>query len=70
MQWELRRFPDQDFWQQAHTSRPLKVFWVMNQPGDPLSFVPPENRRQVFSDRYEKTVIFESDFPVGYKFHP
>lgn len=64
----LRRFPDQDFWQQAYTSRAVKIFWVMNLHLEPLAFVPEAQRRLIFSDPYEKTLIYESDFPAGYKF--
>jgi hypothetical protein len=65
---QLRRFPDEDFWQQAYTSRAVKIFWVMNLHLEPLSFVPEAQRRLIFSDQYEKTLIYESDFPAGYKF--
>jgi hypothetical protein len=65
---QLRKMPDKKFWSRAYTSRPLKVFWVLNRPSDLPELLPESNRRPVATDVYEKTYIFESDFPAGYRF--
>lgn len=63
----LRVMHDEDFWRVAYTSRPIKIFWLLNE-ADALRFVPTDNRRAVWFDPFEKTVIFESDFPADYRF--
>lgn len=69
----LRYFPRRDFWQQAYTSRPIKVFWVLDYPSASvnlswLGFVPESNLREIYFDPSEKTRILVSEFPAGYKF--
>lgn len=64
----LRRFAEEDFWQLAYTSQAVKIFWVMNLNLAPLAFVPEAKRMLVFNDPFEKTAIYVSDFPAGYKF--
>jgi hypothetical protein len=61
---ELRVFPRESYWQQAFTSRPVKMFWVLEQDTE-IDFVPTDKRQVVYSDRYERTKIVALDFPVG-----
>ncbi len=65
---QLRKMPDKKFWAKAYTTQPLKVFWVLNRPSDLPELLPENNRKPVATDSYEKTYIFESDFPAGYRF--
>lgn len=64
----MRKLPRADFWQTAYTSRPLKVFWALNDNDRLWQVIPQTNRRLVFEDRFEKTKIYESDLPSGYRF--
>lgn len=69
----LRFFPRRDFWQQAYTSEPVKVFWVLDEPSASINiswinFVPESNLREIFYDSSEKTKIYVSEFPARYKF--
>jgi hypothetical protein len=65
---ELRKLPDKTYWRNAYTSRPLKIFWVLSKPSDLPGWLAESNRRLIYTDRFEKTLIFESDFPAGHKF--
>lgn len=65
---ELRKLPDKTYWWNAYTSRPLKIFWVLSKPSDLPAWLSEANRRLVYTDHFEKTYIFESDFPAGHKF--
>jgi hypothetical protein len=64
---DVRVYPRPRFWEQAYTSKPVKIFWVVNE-GTRLNFVPSSNLRLVYTDPYEKTKILESEFPEGYRF--
>lgn len=61
----LRVFPKIDFWRQAYTSKPVKIFWVLDRDTE-LDFVSDSNQKLVFSDPYERTKILVSNFPVGH----
>jgi hypothetical protein len=63
----LKDFPDIEFWKQAHTSKPVKIFWVL-ETETPIEFIPEANLKLVHRDQIEQTKIYESDFPAGYKF--
>lgn len=63
----FRRLPRKYFWESAFTSKQIKVFWVI-EPGNQLDYVPESDKKIVYNDPLEKTRIFESDFPAGYKF--
>jgi hypothetical protein len=60
----LRPLPTPAFWRHAYTTRPVKIFWVVDV-GTPLRFLPDSNKRLIFSDPIERTEILVSDFPVG-----
>ena len=64
----MRKLPRADFWQTAYTSRPLKVFWALNDNDQLWQVIPQTNRKLVFEDKFEKTKIYESDLPSGYRF--
>jgi hypothetical protein len=64
---DLRRMPQKGFFAHAYTSRPLKVFWVL-ETSTPTDFLPGVGSRLVYSDPVEKTAIYESDLPAGYRF--
>jgi hypothetical protein len=64
---------DLNYWKSAYTSKPIKVFWVLDYPSasvtkQNLSFIPDSNLKPVYTDKFEKTLILESDFPAGYRF--
>jgi hypothetical protein len=63
----FRRLPRRVFWNSAFTSKPVRVFWVLDQDTR-FDFVPDSNLKLVYSDPYEKTRILESEFPAGYRF--
>jgi hypothetical protein len=63
----FRKFPGLTFLKEAYTSQALKVFWVVGADMK-LDLIPDSNLRPVFYDPIERTRIFESDFPAGYKF--
>jgi hypothetical protein len=60
----FRVFPHGDFWSKAYTTRPVKIFWVLNQASR-LDFVSASNQVLVFADPIERTKILVSDFPAG-----
>ncbi|HEY7912818.1 MAG TPA: hypothetical protein VIG62_12965 [Blastocatellia bacterium] len=71
---DIRRFHANDwtYWKEAYTSKPVKVFWVLDYPSasvtrDNLNIIPDSNLKAVFSDQFEKTLILESDFPAGHR---
>lgn len=64
---EMRVFPRQWFWRQAYTSRPVKVFWVVNQDTE-LNFLSDANQHVVVTDPIEKTKIIGGEFPAGFRF--
>jgi hypothetical protein len=64
---------DLNYWKSAYTSKPIKVFWVLDYPSasvtkQNLSFIPDSNLKTVYFDKFEKTLILESVFPAGYRF--
>jgi hypothetical protein len=63
----MRVFPEIDYWRHAHTSAPVKIYWVVNDDTN-LSFVPTVNQKLVFSDKLERTKILLSSFPSNYRF--
>jgi hypothetical protein len=71
---DIRRLRGNDwkYWQQAYTSKPVKVFWVLDHISksvkkENLSFIPESNLRTVYLDEFEKTLILESDFPADHR---
>jgi hypothetical protein len=68
----FKYLPSRGFWREAYTSRPVKVFWFVTDSSDRRvglnEFVPRENLKETFSDPFEKTMVFESEFPAGYRF--
>jgi hypothetical protein len=64
---DLRVFPREWYWQQAYTSRPVKVFWVVNQDTE-LNFLSRTSQHVLVSDPIEKTKIIGAEFPAGYRF--
>jgi hypothetical protein len=63
----LRVFPRIEYWREAYTSAPVKVYWVLNERTT-LSFVAPANQEVAYFDRFEQTKILESEFPAGHRF--
>jgi hypothetical protein len=63
----LLDYPGAEYLYKAHTSRPIKVFWVLSAQTQP-DFVDDDHVRLVHSDSIEKTRIYESDLPAGYTF--
>ena len=63
----MRIFPTTDYWKQAHTSTPVRVYWVLNEQTD-LNFVQPANQKLVYIDPVEQTKILVSEFPASYRF--
>jgi hypothetical protein len=71
---DIRRFHANDwtYWKEAYTSKPLKVFWVLDYPSasvtrDNLNIIPDSNLKVVYTDQFEKTLILESDFPADHR---
>ncbi|MGH9901524.1 MAG: hypothetical protein ACRD68_06875 [Pyrinomonadaceae bacterium] len=64
---DLRVFPHKIFWKLAYTSKPVKIFWIVNRETE-LDFIPPAYAQAVSSDEVEDTKIIMSDLPAGYKF--
>lgn len=60
----FRPLPNPVFWNSAYTTRPVKIFWVVDQR-TPLRFIPDSNKRLVFSDPIERTKIVASEFAAG-----
>lgn len=60
----LRPLPNPAFWRRAYTTRPVKIFWVVDA-GTPLRFIPDSNKQLLFSDPIERMKVVASDFPVG-----
>ena len=60
----MRAFPKPDFWKRAYTSKPVKVFWILDQNAT-LDFIPDFNQRLVFLDPDEEMKILVSDFSSG-----
>lgn len=56
-----------NYLRQAYTSRAIKVFWVMAS-GTKLDFIDDSHLKLVHSDPIEKTSIYESDLPAGFRF--
>jgi hypothetical protein len=63
----MRKFPGITYLKGAYTSRPVKVFWIVGA-NMKLDFIPASNLKPVFYDPIERTRIYESDFPAGYRF--
>jgi hypothetical protein len=70
----IKRFHATDwrYWKEAYTSRPVKIFWVLDDPSasvtkDSLKTIPDSNLKVVFTDTFEKTLILESNFPAGHR---
>ncbi|MFN0084908.1 MAG: hypothetical protein ACKVX9_05930 [Blastocatellia bacterium] len=64
----LRRLPEPGFLREAHAGRPMKIYWVMDRPEPPAQWLPADHLTPVFSDPSEKTFIFASAVPAGYRF--
>lgn len=60
----LRPLPTPAFWRSAYTTKPVRIFWVVDF-GTPLRFIPDSNKQLIFSDPIERTKILVSDFPAG-----
>lgn len=60
----FRPFPSVDYLRRAFTTKPVKIFWIVNQKR-PLLFVPDSNKQLVFSDPFEQIKIVASHFPAG-----
>ncbi len=60
----LRSIPKSDFWRRAYTTRPVKIFWIVDQK-TPLAFIPDSKKQLIFSDSSERMKILVSDFPAG-----
>ncbi len=60
----LRSLPQADFWGHAYTTKPVKIFWVVNEDAN-LDFIPDSKKQLIFSDSSEKMKILVSDFPPG-----
>jgi hypothetical protein len=63
----LRLFSLPEYWAKAYTSRPVRVFWVVNENTD-LGFLYGSSQQVVFSDPVERTKIVRTDFPAGHRF--
>ena len=63
----MRIFPRIEYWEKAHTSAPVKIYWVLNEDTR-LSFVPPTNQQLIYFDPLERTKILYSSFPANYRF--
>jgi hypothetical protein len=61
---KMRAVPKPGFWRHAYTSRPVKIFWVLDQK-TPLDFLPDPKKQLIFSDSSEQIEILVSDFPSG-----
>lgn len=64
---ELICYPGATYLKQAHTSKPIKVFWVLASATTP-DFIRDSDLKLIHFDPVEKTSIYESDLPAGYKF--
>jgi hypothetical protein len=63
----LRLFSLPEYWAKAYTSRPVRVFWVVNE-NTALDFLADSRQQVVFSDPVEGTKIVRTDLPAGHKF--
>ena len=64
----LRRLPPPAFREEAHISRPRQIFWVVDRPEAAAAWLPADQLALVFWDASEKTYIFASALPAGYRF--
>lgn len=69
----LRYFPPIRFWEQAYSSKPVRIYWVLDDRSasmdvSNLAFIPDSNLKTIFLDQFERTRILVSDFPAGYRF--
>ncbi|MDX2031478.1 MAG: hypothetical protein SF339_12455 [Blastocatellia bacterium] len=64
----VRRLPDPDFREEAYVSRPMKIYWVMDRLTPSAQWLPMDQLTLVFSDPSEKTYIFASALPAGFRF--
>ena len=62
----VRVLPNRDYWNQAYTPRPVKVYLVVNQKTD-LDFLRGNDRQLIFSDPIEKTKILGAQLLPGHK---
>jgi hypothetical protein len=60
-------YPGLNYFKQAYTSRPIKVFWVLAS-GARHSFIRDADMKLIYDDPIEDTRIYESDLPAGYRF--
>jgi hypothetical protein len=65
----MRPIPNIEFWRAALTSRPVRVFWVLDT-SITLSFIPEANSQVLYEDRFERSKIIMSDLPADYRFKP
>jgi hypothetical protein len=74
---ELRPVPEPSsrFWDRAYTSRPMKLFWVLDRSPRYQPYIPDRmaalgasKPATIFLDQYEKTEIVMSDLPAGHRF--
>lgn len=63
----LRVWHRKEFWERAYTSKPVKVFWVIEN-NTKVDFLPTQEQKIVFQDPYERTKIIAFDFPEGQLF--
>lgn len=63
----LRVWHRKAYWEQAYTSKPVKVFWVIEK-NTKVDFVLKDEQNVVFDDPYEQTKIIAFDFPKGQLF--
>jgi hypothetical protein len=60
-------YPGIRYLKRAYTSKPIKVFWIVMEATD-FSFIDESQLKLIHDDPVEKTKIYESDLPAGYKF--
>ena len=62
----FRPLPKPGLWKRAYISRPVRIFWILDdRDPNPLSFIPDSNKQLIFSDPIERVKILASDFSVG-----
>jgi hypothetical protein len=63
----MRLIPAASYWQNAFTSRPVTIFWVLHGSTVP-AFIPEGNQRLLYEDEWEQSMIVMSEIPAGYGF--
>ena len=63
---DVRRLPRSNFWRHAYTSRPVRIFWVL-ELSNATDSIGEVEKRVVYTNPFEKTIIYEAAYPAGFR---